>query len=306
MQAARTQFFQSARNYYDAAFAGELPTDPVAWQALCLCLWGKMAILPPSSGGTTGIAAPDEQRLAAIRALAGSGRAADAARAAVLMAPEKPFALDLFRIIEQGLAAGGNEFSAAQSALRHGIEHLVERFPGLTALKFSDGTPFADEAVASWLSSLRGDSTGGTADEISRLIRTARETAGRDGLAAALAVLQSALFASSAARSRLRLRVASLQLLLAHNEPDAAVLQADVIEETLSAQALEGWEPALAREALETALAAWKARLSACTATAPDAGTSSPRAECTAAIQRLLHRLARLRLGAGAGDTKPA
>lgn len=279
---ALTAFLAAARAYAALAFADGIPGTPAAWTALYATLWGRIEKLPPADNQTTALPAPQEEELSACRSLLSGGRAAEAAAAVARLLPACPFRLDAQYLFFTALTACGRAHEAA--LVRRECRALTARLPGLTELKFADGSPFADAETRRWLRA--EDAPPATApaattdDGGASLCAQARETAAGGRLAAALDMLEDArrrLGSWTADAFPLRIEQARLLALAGHAR--AAAPLAEELEQTLKEHDLARWQPDTCLDALVVCHTIWSG------IDTPEAGTRA--AAVAAAICRL-------------------
>jgi type VI secretion system protein VasJ len=174
----------------------------------------------------------------------------------------RPFWLDLQRFGAQAAAQAGHENIV--HAIRSSTADLVGRVPGLPALAFSDGTPFADDATRAWLQALAGAGMGETTpmigeDPLAETLDGALELAGKGDLDGAVRVLHDAPAGNAGGRARLRRGLHVVRLCLNGGRPRVAAALVAGLTEEADRRALEEWEPTLALELWRAAHAAWTA-----------------------------------------------
>ena len=258
--AAMTAYLAAARAYAALAFADQLPATPAAWSALYAALWGRIEKLPPADNQVTALPAPQEEDLAPCRSLLAGGRPAEAAAALARLLPACPLCLDAQHLLFTALTACGRPADAA--LVQREARALAARLPGLTALKFADGQPFADAGTRQWLhaedSAPAADRGPAADDETENLRAKARETAAGGNLAAALDTLEDARrrLGERSARA-FPLRMEQARLLAQAGHAQAAVPLAEELEHSLEARGLADWQPELCLEALCICHAVW-------------------------------------------------
>lgn len=261
--AAMAAYLAAARAYAALAFADQLPATPAAWGALYATLWGRIEKLPPADDLVTALPAPQEEDLASCRSLLAGGRPAEAAAAVARLLPACPLCLDAQHLLFTALTACGRPAEAA--LVQREARALAARLPGLTALKFADGQPFADAGTRQWLhaeeNAPAADRGPAADDETEKLRAGARETAAGGNLAAALDTLENArrrLGERSARALPLRMEQARLLALAGHAQ--AAVPLAEELEQSMEARGLADWQPELCLEALCVCHTVWSAQ----------------------------------------------
>ncbi len=251
--AAMTAYLAAARAYAALAFADQLPATPAAWSALYATLWGRIEKLPPADNQVTALPAPQEEDLAPCRSLLSGGRPAEAAAAVARLLPACPLCLDAQRLLFTALTACGRPAEAA--LVQREARALAARLPGLTALKFADGQPFADAGTRQWLraeDSAPAAERGPAADDETESLRAkAREAAAGGNLAAALDTLEDARrrLGERSARA-FPLRMEQARLLAQAGHAQAAVPLAEELEHGVETRGLADWQPELCLEAL--------------------------------------------------------
>ena len=177
-----------------------------------------------------------EARLAAERAAIAKEKAAEAAAALARLLPACPLCLDAQHLLFTALTACGRPADAA--LVQREARALAARLPGLTALKFADGQPFADAGTRQWLhaedSAPAADRGPAADDETENLRAKARETAAGGNLAAALDTLEDARrrLGERSARA-FPLRMEQARLLAQAGHAQAAVPLAEELERFL-------------------------------------------------------------------------
>lgn len=258
--AAMTAYLAAARAYAALAFADQLPATPAAWSALYATLWGRIEKLPPADNQLTALPAPQEEDLAACRSLLAAGRPAEAAAAVARLLPACPLCLDAQHLLFTALTACGHPADAA--LVQREARALAARLPGLTALKFADGRPFADAGTRQWLraedSAPAAESGPAADDETESLRAKAREAGAGGNLAAALDMLEDARrrLGERSARA-FPLRMEQARLLTQAGHAQAAVPLAEELEHGMEARGLADWQPELCLEALCICHAVW-------------------------------------------------
>ena len=237
--------------------------DPTAVRLLRALRWGPLTTAPPAEGGTTKIPPPPEPRRTYLIGLLQKDPAtlAKEAEDQIGQAPFH-FWLDLQRLAAQALAQLGQPGRAAHEAVCQEAGALAARLPALAALRFKDGTPFADPLTQSWLAeqaasrsgASSGTGTGGGSapapgehDAVADALAAARARLAGGDLAGAIGALQPG---AGPPAERFRRRLAAADLLYTGNRPDVARPLLDQLAEEIRRYRLDMWDPALAAEAL--------------------------------------------------------
>lgn len=310
--------FGSLREAVRSAALGVLDADlgeARAYQMLRAVTWLAITELPPLSNGRTALLAPPETRRTEFEALTRAGNSADLVRAVEsFCSGSGMFWLDGQRISATALAGMGPRFAACSAAVVQGVQAMLRRLPGLEALCFADGTPFADPATRSWIDAIvlggtgssgvgsagLGSGEGGTPWR--QALDDARTQAGNGAIEAALAALAAGAAAAPSRRSAFLWRLNAATLCLECGLAAIAVPVLRDLDRLIDVHGLEVWEPEVAAQAammLHRSLAA---------APAEDSAVAEENATLARAAFARLARLdpvaaARLAGGSRAGGT---
>jgi type VI secretion system protein VasJ len=231
------------------------PELPLLFRLNRICAWASLNAPPPANGNETHVPPPPDQMVASLELMEKGDDAAAVVQFIETRLVDQHFWLDLNRICHSALTRTGARDAAAAVAFE--TAQLVQRLPGLRALTFNDGRPFADAATQVWLNSLAAgaqsaqDNSG--SDALDALKEKADSDAASGKLDAALNVLQTAASQANSARNAFRLRLAQCDLLYRFDATaDLRPLLAPLIHELDTYQLLR-WEPELARRTLELA-----------------------------------------------------
>ncbi len=235
------------------------PADPRAYLYVRAANWFALTQAPPHQGGKTMVPPPAAERLAGIEAMRGSQQHQEALAAAESVAASAPFWLDGQRIVAQSLGALGGAFEPARLAVVGLTAAIAMRLPQLLELRFSDDTPFADDATRRWLAEAAPGGEGAPAatngaggdEELDAVIAEARALAGGGKARAGLDRLGAALRAVSSGRERFAWQAGQAEFCLENGFVAAAVSLVDHLDETVERLGLESWEPSLAARAAE-------------------------------------------------------
>jgi type VI secretion system protein VasJ len=261
-----------------AALRAVEPTSPIPFRLLRSLKWDGLTGPPPAdpATGRTRVPPPRPQQRTALEGLYQAGQWSDLVNLGEgsFGEPTGTFWLDLQRYVVaalDGLGSAGPGRAAA--VVRTEAAALLERFPGIAGLQFSDGSPFASEATRQWLEQLsqRADSMpalppaspggGGEAAVLSEAeISQARELFDKKKPAFALDILQRGIERAGTARSRFRARLAAARVCLqAEQTPWAKTLLEELVRD-MEGFSFDRWEPETAVEVLQL-LAVGYARL---------------------------------------------
>lgn len=258
LDAARAGFRAAARHYYAQAFSGVCPTDPLAWNAFFIHLWGSIQAVPAAENGITRIPAPDSERFAVVETLIRSGKAPQAALTVAMLAPESPLCLDLLRLLDQALRDCGAAWSQPLHMVRAALRDLLQRLPGIEELAFADERPFADAATRVFLRDLCTEHGAAATDETAQAIQTILDLDRNAAQPLALSLTQLDEAPARSGADRLRMRLAQIRLLAGAQRWEAVEALAADVESTLESKDLATWDRPLclqARTALYEAFA---------------------------------------------------
>lgn len=234
------------------------PKSPQAYRLARLAAWLPLNAPPPAQNGKTMIPSPPPPVRAALEQALASGNFAAAILNAESHVREYRFWLDLSRISADGLRGLGPGHEAALDGLESETALFLRRFPGVAALTFADGTPFADEKTKLWLSRLTGPKpvagsgvpVAGDGAEVAAILDQARELAARNQAVGAVSLLQGKLAAAASGRLRLRWRIGLVEILAIAGSPEAARPITEQILAALDAHKLDEFDPDLALDGL--------------------------------------------------------
>ncbi|MBN8616969.1 MAG: type VI secretion system domain-containing protein, partial [Deltaproteobacteria bacterium] len=240
-----------------SALRGASKADPAAYRVLRTSLYLAVAATPPvTQAPKTGLRPPPPQLRTQLQTLTANAKWAavlDEAESALGM---NRFWLDLHRYVF--LALQGLGHAAAAEVVVAETAHLVRRFPTLATLQFSDGSTLASTDTVEWLGTIAGAPGGGApaaegADPVADAISTAKTLANGGKRDEALKGLQEAVRAAPDDRARFRLRL-GLARLCAQGSPAAARGLLEGLARDIDTLHLDGWDPALAADALRAYL----------------------------------------------------
>lgn len=272
------------------AFAQADWADARGFRLRRVACWSSVCALPETDAenGRTRIAAPSASIVGAAKNIDGDGEPVAAVRFAEAHAQAFPLWLDLQRIAARARARGGDGADARRE-VETAVRALLARLPGLDALTFADGTPFADDATRAWLGELGapvvaadavspsslplsprpsppersspmageparapGDACGASADDA---VDRACAFAASGQLDLALHAIQHAIDRATTAEQRLRARVRLCELARDHWPHEVPEAFARGVIEPIRRHDLLAWNPELALDGLSAAYA---------------------------------------------------
>lgn len=273
------------------AFAQADWADARGFRLRRVACWSSVCALPETDAenGRTRIAAPSASIVGAAKSIDGDGEPVAAVRFAEAHAQAFPLWLDLQRIAARALARAGGDGADARREVETAVRALLTRLPGLDALTFADGTPFADDATRAWLGELGapvvaadavspsslplsprpsppersspmageparapGDACGASADDA---VDRACAFAASGQLDLALHAIQHAIDRATSAEQRLRARVRLCELARDHWPHEVPEAFARGVIEPIRRHDLLAWNPELALDGLSAAYA---------------------------------------------------
>ncbi|OMW50134.1 type VI secretion system ImpA domain-containing protein [Burkholderia pseudomallei] len=273
------------------AFAQADWADARGFRLRRVACWSSVCALPETDAenGRTRIAAPSASIVGAAKNIDGDGEPVAAVRFAEAHAQAFPLWLDLQRIAARALARAGGDGADARREVEMAVRALLARLPGLDALTFADGTPFADDATRAWLGELGapvvaadavspsslplsprpsppersspmageparapGDACGASADDA---VDRACAFAASGQLDLALHAIQHAIDRATSAEQRLRARVRLCELARDHWPHEVPEAFARGVIEPIRRHDLLAWNPELALDGLSAAYA---------------------------------------------------
>ena len=253
-------------NHTAAALLEQDISDPLSYRLLRFSVWSTIEDLPPVTEGKTLVPPPDPQMAAILRDLFNRGDWTSVVTAAEYQLPQYIFWLDLNRFSTIALEHLGPPYQRASECLARETSSFVARFPGLIALKFSDGTPFADKETADWLQSLSsggtesaldqipmagGDASDPSAVRLSEVTQQALVLIKANNLLDAVTLFQKEMRLAFSAKDKMLWRLALCRIFIHSRNADLAVPHFDRVLEDIQIHRLEEWDPAIALQGLK-------------------------------------------------------
>lgn len=257
---------KSGRELLDGGklLASYLRDQPQGWLAahrlLASLRWDTVHQLPPQeASGSTRLAPPRTEYRAQLKRLYLQQNWTELLDQAERMFGEgvNHFWLDLQWYLCQALGRLGIPHEGWAEILKRDLGMFLERLPGLEQLRWSDGTPFADEATRDWIAHQVGGNPSAAwlpavpaaplADDVLALESEALAQADSDGVEAALAWL-AARPDLRTGRQRWLLRLLMARVAEQHGRADLAVHLLGELDAQAQQQGLGEWEPELSFE----------------------------------------------------------
>ncbi|MBT8341149.1 MAG: type VI secretion system protein TssA, partial [Desulfatitalea sp.] len=146
--------FQRLRQVSLFLLANDLK-NPSAFRFRRIAAWVNVTALPPHADGDTQIPPPAPQVTTALAALREEGNLEAFVQNAEQKLSQFIFWFDINRMVVETLNDLGAGYAKAIDAVCEETAYLLTRLPGIEALRFSDGTPFADDPTRKWLQAIR-------------------------------------------------------------------------------------------------------------------------------------------------------
>lgn len=243
--------------------------DPAGYRVARFAAWSRVRQIPPHADGTTRIPAGQaaDETSEKLAQLAARGEHAAVIQQAEALFMQSLFWFDLQRHTCKALAAMGPAYDRARQTVQQEFAALLQLFPGLADLAFDNGYPFASaetkQFIAQDVLAAPGSpgapalSAGGAApdDEFDDVRRQASELVRGGRASGGVALLHGAVGAAGDPRRRFQRRLALARQLSDLREPRLALAQLEVLEKEIEEHQLDRWEPALAVEVFQLALA---------------------------------------------------
>ncbi|MBI3776775.1 MAG: type VI secretion system protein TssA, partial [Gammaproteobacteria bacterium] len=174
---------------------------------------------------------------------------------------KSPFWLDAHRLTANALEALGASHAQARQTVINELALFLRRLPGLANLKYSDGTPFANDQTRLWIeqevtAAKDSGSRSGTmnlaaaGEEAPWVVahNEAKQLAAKGKMDEALTVFHNGYAQSSAQRARFCWGLVQARFCLDAGLAHVALPQLEYLDQMSTRFALEEWEPALSLE----------------------------------------------------------
>ena len=239
-----------------------------------IAVWAKVSALPPENGGKTQIPPPSGQEMTALKDLKSAGNWHLLLQTTEQKLSRFIYWFDLGRLSAEVLLKLGPEYQKAHAAVCDETAFFLHRVPGIEALSFSDGTPFADSETRQWIKDIALGGMAAEAGEISiadteassqeseqmsEVMEKAKSLAREQKTMAAVSLIQSHLRQSQSERRVLSWRMALIQILIGSEFKHLAVPHIEQVVADIDRYRLEAWEPAIALNGLTLAWSGFSA-----------------------------------------------
>lgn len=247
---AAMQAVLNAASKAATAIRQQAPTDARGYYAARFALWGRVQELPPSNDGKTALPPPQKAKVTELAALKGAGNNEGLIKSAESAFVASPFWLDAQFHLASAMEAAGESYDAARRLVIGELSSFTKRFPNVSDLSFSDGTPFASVETKDWISaevSAGGSGGGGGgSSELDRAFSEAVQLALAGKTMAGLASLKSFLSARGSGRDwfQTQLKIGEFCLQFELIQPLFALLSS--LRTIAAERDLAHWDPELA------------------------------------------------------------
>ncbi len=227
--------------------------DPRPYRLNRSLTWLLLDQVPPNTDGITQLNPPAADRLKFFDAQLAAKQYSDVIPELEQTAARAAFWLDGQRMIVNALQALGPEYEAARNAVMEELRHLLSRVPTLVDLKFSDGTPFADDQTRMWIendlsaqaTSTEGTANNGEAAPWNETLKEAKSMAAAGDIKPAITLMKKSASATSNVREQHFWRLSLADLLLQTGNLDVAIPTLEQLSNHLDDKNLSTWEPGL-------------------------------------------------------------
>ncbi|ASP35448.1 type VI secretion system protein TssA [Labrenzia sp. VG12] len=247
---AAMQAVLNAASKAATAIRQQAPTDARGYYAARFALWGRVQELPPSNDGKTALPPPQKAKVTELAALKGAGNNEGLIKSAESAFVASPFWLDAQFHLASAMEAAGESYDAARRLVIGELSSFTKRFPNVSDLSFSDGTPFASVETKDWISaevsSGGSGGGGGGSSELDRAFSEAVQLALAGKTMAGLASLKTFLSARGSGRDwfQTQLKIGEFCLQFELIQPLFALLSS--LRTIAAERDLAHWDPELA------------------------------------------------------------
>lgn len=226
--------------------AEQSPGEPLVYRLRRFAIWGAIQALPNANeNGKTELAPVSADRIADYREALARGGDDELWQRIENSLTLSPYWLEGHRLSAQ-LAKQLGHLRCAE-AIREEAQRFVTRLSGIEALTFNNGVAFVDDETTRWLfSNPQGSGTAGGGDEAWQAGLEEARTAMADGdVSGALKLLDQGLSNARSPRDSAYWRLACADLMHEAGLESLAQHHYRTLHQTVTALALEQWEPSL-------------------------------------------------------------
>lgn len=246
------------------------PQKIMGYRIMRILRWDLLEKAPPADSGKTQLAAPASQsRTYMINLLNQKDwKTLFDKSEATFMAGANHVWLDLQRYSYTACKELGPTYNQLADAIIAETAFFIQRIPEIVNMKFSDDTPFCDDATKDWINNTvatsKGSGSGGGGsresadDPLKKELQSINELSAANQFDKALDLCISGKRNSGCKRDNFRRSIQIGTLLLKAKQPDLAVSVLESLHEEITTYSLDSWEPSLAVEAWATLVGAYK------------------------------------------------
>ncbi len=242
------------------------PMNSLSYQCARVAAWSTVKALPPAVNGQTRIPPPAVQAVNVLNDLRQKGDWDALLKSAEQRLSQFIFWIDLNRFVAEALVSLGGGYQEAHNVVCRETAFLLYRIPGLDALSFSDGMPFANPQTKEWLKSINFGAgtvveeptlkvelglTDDDEDKMAETIQKAQTLAKEKKVEEAVESLQDELRKSYSQKKTLQWRLALAQILMSSKRTNLATPLFEQVLRDIELYRLEEWDPDLALEGLK-------------------------------------------------------
>jgi type VI secretion system protein VasJ len=238
------------------------PTNALAYRYQRIAAWSVVSSPPPDTNGQTQIMPPAPHVLESLVKLKENGNWEALIISAEQHLSQYIFWFDLNRLVAEALISLGDDYQSAHEEVCQDTAFFIRRFPPLSEMSFSDGTPFADPETRRWLndisfgarlaveSTVSKPGTTGEPDRKADVLAEAQALVKKKKLLNAVQLLHNELKTCVSQQEALMWRLALCRILIASKGIDMALPHLDLILKDIETYRLETWDPHFAMECL--------------------------------------------------------
>ena len=226
-------------------------SDPKSYRINRISTWVIIEACPPANEGLTQLATiPTADKKKMFQSLFEAENYIELIPQLEQTLARTPFWLDGQYLVTKALEALGKDYTAALETVVREMRVFLERVPGVEMLKFSDGTPFANEETLLWIHSevmVSASNSDEGETPWSEIFQDAKILMSSGKMSEAVALFESGITKSESDRLNWQWRFALTQLLLQTGKIDSALPILRQLLMELDAANLLKWEAKLAK-----------------------------------------------------------